>query len=1017
MRRVLACLISIAMALALMPAIAFAQSTSPTSGTKTNSASAKLAISNTVTGTMSGGYKAEITVPTDADGKPFQTYRVTFTSAEYPFYSFVVPASTEGGSFTDRITDYSIYADSIQYTVNDGATAKQVENDLSNITYYNAGTVTVSAVKLAPADGDIYYNGHYYSLSSERTTWQSAMSTMLAGDTQKYSGYKGHPVTVTSASENAALKMLYSGGGSIWLGAVTDTATKDNSYTEGVLNECPGGDGTVSVLNKGTGYKWIWGTPEGDQADQTKNVLPDGSSYWHPSEPNCGRDGYADKNGYTVFIGLGGSYWDDLCQDDTISGGFSTSCSLTEYSPITSDGAWLYDEDGNSATVGFDNVQSASQTFSEDSVRHDLYVSSSGTTAATGTKEDPFATIAEAYNAAGTTGVYFINLMSDIEQNSPIEMNASKKVVIASDSTASDNNTFAIKRTETSPASMFSVKTGELTLTNVTLDGGSVTNSGQAICVEENATLNLQDGSTIKIFVTSTDFLGIVANSGTLNMSGTATITGNTAVVGSGVLNSGTFNMSGGNITNNEAAGTMNMGGQGGGVLNSISGTLNMSGTATITGNIAESGGGVCNVGTVNMSGNINITENTKADKTTKDNFYFYENNSITVTDAGMGTDASVGISVKTPQDSLVVVNGATDTKIFTSDAAGYHIVAKDDTLVLAAHDLQHVDAKAATAAVAGNIEYWYCSGCDRYFSDEAAETEIQQADTVIAKLAPSIISGDGVNVVQGEQKALAFISDAAFEDFDHVDLDGGTLPKYYTVTSDGGIKITLDAGLVAALTLGEHVVSIFSESGVATAKFIVKEADAKTDFVIGNFKYIIQKDGKSVYIKAHSKKVKKLAIPATVKDTSGNTYKVVGIAKKGFKNCKKLKKVSGGANIKIVCAKAFSGCKKLKKVTVSGKSLKTIGAKAFSGCKVLKKATFKSKVLKKIGKSAFAKTKKLTKITIKKTTKLKTVKKAFKRAGKKGGKKLTIKVKASKKKAYKKLILKKGGNKKLKVK
>ena len=49
--------------------------------------------------------------------------------------------------------------------------------------------------------------------------------------------------------------------------------------------------------------------------------------------------------------------------------------------------------------------------------------------------------------------------------------------------------------------------------------------------------------------------------------------------------------------------------------------------------------------------------------------------------------------------------------------------------------DLKHIDAKAATAAAEGNIEYWYCDGCKKYFSDAAAKTEITKADTVTAKL------------------------------------------------------------------------------------------------------------------------------------------------------------------------------------------------------------------------------------------------------------------------------------------
>lgn len=49
--------------------------------------------------------------------------------------------------------------------------------------------------------------------------------------------------------------------------------------------------------------------------------------------------------------------------------------------------------------------------------------------------------------------------------------------------------------------------------------------------------------------------------------------------------------------------------------------------------------------------------------------------------------------------------------------------------------DLKHIDAKAATAAEEGNIAYWYCGGCGKYFSDAAAKTEITRADTVTAKL------------------------------------------------------------------------------------------------------------------------------------------------------------------------------------------------------------------------------------------------------------------------------------------
>ncbi|MCD7847737.1 MAG: hypothetical protein LUG49_06900 [Oscillospiraceae bacterium] len=46
-------------------------------------------------------------------------------------------------------------------------------------------------------------------------------------------------------------------------------------------------------------------------------------------------------------------------------------------------------------------------------------------------------------------------------------------------------------------------------------------------------------------------------------------------------------------------------------------------------------------------------------------------------------------------------------------------------------HTLTRTKARDATCTEEGNIEYWYCSGCDTYFSDKNATTEITLSDTV----------------------------------------------------------------------------------------------------------------------------------------------------------------------------------------------------------------------------------------------------------------------------------------------
>ena len=71
--------------------------------------------------------------------------------------------------------------------------------------------------------------------------------------------------------------------------------------------------------------------------------------------------------------------------------------------------------------------------------------------------------------------------------------------------------------------------------------------------------------------------------------------------------------------------------------------------------------------------------------------------------------------------------------------------------------DLKHIPAKAATEDAEGNIEYWYCGGCNRYYSDKDGTKEIKKADTVTAKLPQSPLTGDTSNLMLWI--ALLFIS------------------------------------------------------------------------------------------------------------------------------------------------------------------------------------------------------------------------------------------------------------------
>lgn len=146
-------------------------------------------------------------------------------------------------------------------------------------------------------------------------------------------------------------------------------------------------------------------------------------------------------------------------------------------------------------------------------------------------------------------------------------------------------------------------------------------------------------------------------------------------------------------------------------------------------------------------------------------------------------------------------------------------------------HKLQHVEAQAATVAQEGNIEYYYCSLCLKYFADSNASQQIDKDSVVTAKLAPVIIDGDKCVIDKNSGKVVTFKSNAAFSDFVKVELDGVELvrDKDYTVKA-GSIIVTLNQDLIKKLSTGEHVIGIVSSSGTASAHFTVKEPESETE-------------------------------------------------------------------------------------------------------------------------------------------------------------------------------------------
>lgn len=162
--------------------------------------------------------------------------------------------------------------------------------------------------------------------------------------------------------------------------------------------------------------------------------------------------------------------------------------------------------------------------------------------------------------------------------------------------------------------------------------------------------------------------------------------------------------------------------------------------------------------------------------------------------------------------------------------------------------ELVHVAKKDPTCTVAGNIEYWTCKECGKYFSNAEGKTEIKLDDTVIAAkghsyengvctvcgvkdpdyeapVVPAIITGANGVWQTDSNEDLSFTSNADFDDFIKVQVDGKDLDSAHYTLREGSTIVTLKPEYLKTLAGGKHTLAIVSETGTATTEFTIKSA------------------------------------------------------------------------------------------------------------------------------------------------------------------------------------------------
>lgn len=163
--------------------------------------------------------------------------------------------------------------------------------------------------------------------------------------------------------------------------------------------------------------------------------------------------------------------------------------------------------------------------------------------------------------------------------------------------------------------------------------------------------------------------------------------------------------------------------------------------------------------------------------------------------------------------------------KYFQDEALTKELKQEETIVPATGHSLTKVDEKKPTVDAAGNIEYWYCEVCNKYFSDGKAEHEIILEDTVIAKL-PKFVSGANQEWTKGSKDGLTFKIDTDIKDFKKVLVDGKELKDTDYGIKSGSTILTLKPSFLDTLSAGKHKIRFEFNTGSVEAYFTVKDKE-----------------------------------------------------------------------------------------------------------------------------------------------------------------------------------------------
>ncbi len=277
----------------------------------------------------------------------------------------------------------------------------------------------------------------------------------------------------------------------------------------------------------------------------------------------------------------------------------------------------------------------------------------------------------------------------------------------------------------------------------------------------------------------------------------------------------------------------------------------------------------------------------------------------------------------------------------------------KDPTDTPHVHNPAHTEAVKPTCTAAGNVEYWFCADCNKYFSDESCLNEISGENLDIAL--------KGHTPVKDEAVAADCIHTGLTEG-SHCGECGAVLTKQQVIEKTAH---QFDSGKCSVC--GEWEVSDGLEYEVFGEGYAVKGVGScKAEFI----RIPETHSGKSVlkindYAFSDYDGIRGLSLPDCVKEIGAcafdgclyleevHTGKVELIGSGAFSRCTNLKTVELSPNLKTLDIQVFNECAGLKEIEVPA-SVEKICLYAFFCCGNLERIIL-HKGLKEIEADAFA--------------------------------------------------------------